>query len=85
MNVVPEVIDCSYKNFMSGKLRNFKSTKGVVGLIRWFERTKSISSCAEDCKVKYATSILLDVTLSWWNSFVQPIGIEGAYKIAWTK
>ncbi|GJR88411.1 hypothetical protein Tco_0212422 [Tanacetum coccineum] len=23
--------------------------------------------------------------LSWWNSFAQPIGIEQAYKIAWTE
>ncbi|GKA79294.1 putative reverse transcriptase domain-containing protein [Tanacetum coccineum] len=34
------------------------STEGVVGLIRWFERTESVfsrSNCIEDCKVKFAT------------------------------
>ncbi|GKA53289.1 hypothetical protein Tco_0746604 [Tanacetum coccineum] len=31
---------CSYKEFMSCQPFNFKGTEGVVGLIRWFERTK---------------------------------------------
>ncbi|GKD72637.1 hypothetical protein Tco_1330919 [Tanacetum coccineum] len=34
---------CSYKEFMSCQPFNFKGTKGDVGLIRWFERTKSNS------------------------------------------
>ncbi|GJS01732.1 reverse transcriptase domain-containing protein [Tanacetum coccineum] len=49
---------CSYKEFMSFQPFNFKGTEGVVGLIRWFERTKSVflrSNCTEDCKVKFAT------------------------------
>ncbi|GJR70982.1 putative reverse transcriptase domain-containing protein [Tanacetum coccineum] len=59
-------------------------SEGVVGLIRWFERTESVFSynnCTEDCKVKFATGTLTEEALSWWNSFVQPIGIEEAYKI----
>nr|GEZ42024.1 reverse transcriptase domain-containing protein [Tanacetum cinerariifolium] len=61
-------------------------TKGAVGLIRWFERTESVfsrSNCTEDFKVKFATGTLTEDTLSWWNSFGQPIGIEEAYKITW--
>ncbi|GKA11813.1 hypothetical protein Tco_0691359, partial [Tanacetum coccineum] len=42
-----------------------------------------ISKCAENDKVKYATSTLLDEALSCWNSIAQPIGIENAYKIPW--
>ncbi|GJV37925.1 hypothetical protein Tco_1410402, partial [Tanacetum coccineum] len=75
---------CSYKEFMSCQPFNFKGTKGAVGLIRWFERTKSVflcSNCTEDCKVKFATGTLTKEALSWWNSFAQPIGIEEAYKI----
>ncbi|GJZ15766.1 retrovirus-related pol polyprotein from transposon TNT 1-94 [Tanacetum coccineum] len=44
---------CSYKEFMSCQPINFKSTKGAVGLIRWFERTESMfsrSNCTKDCK-----------------------------------
>ncbi|GJW18867.1 putative reverse transcriptase domain-containing protein [Tanacetum coccineum] len=64
------------------------STEGVVGLIRWFERTKSVfsrSNCTKDCKVKFATGTLTKEALSWWNSFAQPIGIEEAYKITWSE
>ncbi|GJZ51098.1 reverse transcriptase domain-containing protein [Tanacetum coccineum] len=49
---------CSYKEFMSYQPFNFKGTEGVVGLIRWFERTELVfsrSNCNEDCKVKFAT------------------------------
>ncbi|GJS72993.1 putative reverse transcriptase domain-containing protein [Tanacetum coccineum] len=49
---------CSYKEFMSCQPINFKGTKGVIGLIRWFERTKSVfshSNYTEECKVKFAT------------------------------
>ncbi|GKD41607.1 reverse transcriptase domain-containing protein [Tanacetum coccineum] len=38
-----------------------------------------------DCKVKFATSTLIEEALSWWNSFAQPIGIEEAYKIPWSE
>ncbi|GJY70885.1 reverse transcriptase domain-containing protein [Tanacetum coccineum] len=79
---------CSYKEFMSCQLINFKGTKGVVGLIRWFERTESVfsrSNCTEDCKVKFATGTLIEEALSWWNSFAQPIGIKEAYKITWVE
>ncbi|GJW70332.1 reverse transcriptase domain-containing protein [Tanacetum coccineum] len=79
---------CSYKEFMRFQPFNFKGTQGVVGLIRWFERTKSIfscSNCIEDCKVKFATGTLTEEALSWWNSLTQPIGIEEAYKISWSE
>nr|GEZ84676.1 reverse transcriptase domain-containing protein [Tanacetum cinerariifolium] len=77
---------CSYKEFMSYQPFNFKGSKGAVGLICWFERTKSVfsrSNYTKDCKVKFATGTLTEEALSWWNSFAQPIGIEEAYKITW--
>nr|GEX14867.1 reverse transcriptase domain-containing protein [Tanacetum cinerariifolium] len=49
---------CSYKEFISCQPFNFKGSEGAVGLICWFERTKSVfscSNCTEDCKVKFAT------------------------------
>ncbi|GJQ91827.1 reverse transcriptase domain-containing protein [Tanacetum coccineum] len=36
-------------------------------------------------KVKFATGTLNEEALSLWNSFAQPIGIEEAYKITWSK
>ncbi|GJZ48156.1 reverse transcriptase domain-containing protein, partial [Tanacetum coccineum] len=84
----PVARKCSYKEFMSCQPFNFKGTKGVVGLIRWFERTELVfsrSNCTEDCKVKFATGTLTKEALSWWKSFAQPIGIEEAYKITWVE
>ncbi|GJV30071.1 reverse transcriptase domain-containing protein [Tanacetum coccineum] len=77
----------SCKEFMNCQPFNFKGTEGVVGLIRWFERTELVfsrSSRTDDCKVKFATGTLTEETLSWWKSFSQPIGIEEAYKITWS-
>ncbi|GJS56288.1 reverse transcriptase domain-containing protein [Tanacetum coccineum] len=84
----PVARKCSYKEFMSCQPFSFKGTEGAVGLIRWFKKTKSLfsrSNCTEDCKVKFATSTLIEEALSWWNSFSQPIGIEEAYKITWVE
>nr|GEW42885.1 putative reverse transcriptase domain-containing protein [Tanacetum cinerariifolium] len=53
----PVARKCSYKEFMSYQPFNFKGTKGVAGLIRWFKRTESVfshSNSIEDCKVKFA-------------------------------
>nr|GEX22019.1 reverse transcriptase domain-containing protein [Tanacetum cinerariifolium] len=77
---------CSYKEFISCNPFYFNGTEGVVGLIHWFERTESVfihSNCTKDIKVKFATGTLIEDTLSWWNSFAQPIGIEEAYKTTW--
>nr|GEU43528.1 retrotransposon protein, putative, Ty1-copia subclass [Tanacetum cinerariifolium] len=63
---------CNYKEFMSCQSLNFKGSEGVVGLIRWFERTESMfsrSNCTKDCKVKFATGTLTEEALFWWNSF----------------
>ncbi|GKF86043.1 reverse transcriptase domain-containing protein, partial [Tanacetum coccineum] len=79
---------CSYKEFMSCQPFNFKGTEGVVSLIRLFEPTESVfsrSNCTEDYKVKFTTGTLTEETLSWWNSFAQPIGIKEAYKITWSE
>nr|GEY04320.1 putative reverse transcriptase domain-containing protein [Tanacetum cinerariifolium] len=49
----PKVLGCSYKTFLNCKPHSFNGTEGVVGLSRWFEKTKSvfeISKCAEEDK-----------------------------------
>ncbi|GJS89605.1 putative reverse transcriptase domain-containing protein [Tanacetum coccineum] len=54
---------------MSCQPINFKGPEGVVGLIRWFERTESVfshSNCTEDCKVKFATEEAYKIT---WVEF----------------
>ncbi|GKB33729.1 reverse transcriptase domain-containing protein [Tanacetum coccineum] len=78
----------NYKEFISCQRFYFNGTEGAVELIRWFERTESVfshSNCAEENKVTFAIGTLTDDALSWWNSYVQPIGIDQANQITWTK
>nr|GEX01371.1 reverse transcriptase domain-containing protein [Tanacetum cinerariifolium] len=78
----------NYKEFISCQPFYFNSTEGAVGLIRWFKRTKSVFSrcnCAKENRVTFATDTLTNDTLSWWNAYAQPIGIEQANKITWTE
>ncbi|GJX81090.1 putative reverse transcriptase domain-containing protein [Tanacetum coccineum] len=84
----PVARKCSYKEFMSCQPFNFKGMEGAVSFIRWFKRTESVfshSNCIDNCKVKFSTGTLTEEALFWWNSFSQPIGIEEAYKITWSK
>ncbi|GJT23535.1 reverse transcriptase domain-containing protein [Tanacetum coccineum] len=42
-------------------------------------------NCVEENKVTFATGTLTDDALSWWNAYAQPIGIDQANQITWTK
>nr|GEY28351.1 reverse transcriptase domain-containing protein [Tanacetum cinerariifolium] len=78
----------NYKEFISYQPFYFNGTEGAVDLIRWFEQTESVfsrSNCAEENRVTFATGTLTDDALSWWNAYAQPIRIEQANKITWTK
>ncbi|GJW79352.1 hypothetical protein Tco_0141034 [Tanacetum coccineum] len=66
----------NYKEFISCQSFYFNGTKGAVGLIRWFERTKLVfshSNCAEENKVTFATGTLTNDALSWWSTTPNPI------------
>nr|GEX47584.1 putative reverse transcriptase domain-containing protein [Tanacetum cinerariifolium] len=78
--------ECTYQDFMKCQPLNFKGTKGVVGLIRWYEKMETvfhISNCPERYQVKYATCTLLDCALTWWNSHKRTIGTNPAYAMSW--
>ncbi|GKC64906.1 reverse transcriptase domain-containing protein [Tanacetum coccineum] len=78
----------NYKEFISCQPFYFNGIEGAVGLIPWCERTESVfsrSKCAEKDRVTFATGTLTDDTLSWWNAYAQPIGIEQANRITWTE
>ncbi|GJY83162.1 hypothetical protein Tco_0496538 [Tanacetum coccineum] len=74
----------NYKEFISCQPFYFNGTEGAVGLIRWFERAESVFSrrkYTEENKVTFATGTLIDDALSWWNAYVQPIGVDQANQI----
>nr|GFA09110.1 reverse transcriptase domain-containing protein [Tanacetum cinerariifolium] len=57
----------NYKEFISCQPFYFNGTKGVIGLIRWFERTESVfsrSTYAEKDRVTFATGTLTNDALS---------------------
>ncbi|GKF31721.1 putative reverse transcriptase domain-containing protein, partial [Tanacetum coccineum] len=82
----PVARECTYHDFMKCQPLNFKGTEGVVGLIRWFEKMETvfhISNFPEKYQVKYATCILLNNALTWWNSHKRTIGTEAAFDMSW--
>nr|GEX03439.1 putative reverse transcriptase domain-containing protein [Tanacetum cinerariifolium] len=42
-----------------------------------------ISNCAAENQVKFATCTLHSVSLTWWNTHVQTVGHEAAYRMTW--
>ncbi|GKF85869.1 hypothetical protein Tco_0253696, partial [Tanacetum coccineum] len=65
---------------------NFKGTKGVVGLTRWFEKMETvfhISNCPDKYQVKYASCTLLNSALTWWNLHKRTIRVDVASAISW--
>nr|GEV44057.1 reverse transcriptase domain-containing protein [Tanacetum cinerariifolium] len=84
--LVQSVRACSYFDFMKCQPLNFRGTKGVAGLSRWFEKMESvfhISSCGSENQVKFATYTLLDATLTWWNGHLRTLGHDAAYVMTW--
>ncbi|GJY15603.1 putative reverse transcriptase domain-containing protein, partial [Tanacetum coccineum] len=78
--------ECSYFEFLKCKPLDFKGTKGVVGLTRWFEKIEyvfSISNCTTASQVKFATCTLQDDALTWWNSHVKTTTLEEVHAMPW--
>ncbi|XP_076921100.1 uncharacterized protein LOC143582408 [Bidens hawaiensis] len=77
---------CSYKTFLSCNPRIFHETEGAIGIIRWIEKMESvlsISNCATNFMVRYATCTLEDEAQNWWNSQVQTLGMEAVHQLTW--
>ncbi|GJY31938.1 putative reverse transcriptase domain-containing protein [Tanacetum coccineum] len=80
------VVNGKVENGSGGQPLNFKGTKGVVRLIRWFEKMETIfhiSNCLEKYQVKYATCTLLNSALTWWNSHKRTIRTDAAFAMSW--
>ncbi|GJY54936.1 hypothetical protein Tco_0446600 [Tanacetum coccineum] len=80
--------ECTFQDFLKCKPQNFLGTEGVVGLTRWFKKMENvfnISNCPLKYQVKYATCILQDSALTWWNSHKRTIGAEAAYAMNWVE
>ncbi|GJT89230.1 hypothetical protein Tco_1070947 [Tanacetum coccineum] len=83
---MPVARECTFQDFLKCKPHNFSGTEGVVGLTCWFEKMETvfnISNCPPKYQVKYATCILQDSALTWWNSHKRTIGVDAAYAMNW--
>ncbi|GKD49531.1 hypothetical protein Tco_1278507, partial [Tanacetum coccineum] len=75
------VHECTYIDFLKCQPLNLKGTEGVTGLSQWFKRMESvfhISNCTVENQVKFSTSTLYSVALTWWNTHVKTVGHDAA-------
>ncbi|GJU50600.1 putative reverse transcriptase domain-containing protein [Tanacetum coccineum] len=85
---MPVARECTYHDFVKCQPLNFKGTKGVVRLTRWFEKMETvfhISNCPERYQVKYATCTMLNSALTWWNAHKRTIRADAAFVMSWRK
>ncbi|GKB16830.1 putative reverse transcriptase domain-containing protein [Tanacetum coccineum] len=77
---------CTYKSFMSCNPKEYDGKGGAVVLTRWIEKMETVidnSGCAENQKVRYVASSLVNKALTWWNTQVQARGREAANAMSW--
>nr|GEY33855.1 reverse transcriptase domain-containing protein [Tanacetum cinerariifolium] len=78
--------ECTYKDYLNRGPLKFNGTEGVIGLTRWFERTKSVSSisnCTSENQVKFASCTLIGSALTWRNSHMRAVSQKVAYAMPW--
>ncbi|GJR47836.1 hypothetical protein Tco_1315939 [Tanacetum coccineum] len=72
---------CTIKAFQSCNPKEYDRKGGTIVLTRWIEKMENVidnSGCAENQKVRYAASSLVNKALTWWNTQVQVRGREAA-------
>ncbi|GJT03542.1 hypothetical protein Tco_0824711 [Tanacetum coccineum] len=77
---------CSFKTFQSCNPKEYDGKGGAIALTRWIEKMENVidnSGCAENQKVRYATSSLVNKALTWWNTQCQARGRVVAMDISW--
>nr|GEU51784.1 reverse transcriptase domain-containing protein [Tanacetum cinerariifolium] len=77
--------DGSINRGWNGNGNHNENDRGVVRLIRWFEKMETvfhISNCPKKYQVKYATYTLLNSALTWWNSHKRTIGTGDAFSMS---
>ncbi|GJX37594.1 putative reverse transcriptase domain-containing protein [Tanacetum coccineum] len=77
---------CTFKAFQSCNPKEYDGKGGAIVLTRWIEKMENVidnSGCAENQKVRYAASSLVNKALTWWNTQVQARGREAAMAMSW--
>ncbi|GJU72848.1 hypothetical protein Tco_1264253 [Tanacetum coccineum] len=77
---------CTFKAFQSCNPKEYDGKGGAIVLTRWIKKMENVidnSGCAENQKVRYAASLLVNKALTWWNTQVQARGREAAMAMTW--
>ncbi|KAJ0475185.1 putative transcription factor interactor and regulator CCHC(Zn) family [Helianthus annuus] len=77
---------CTYKEFLACKPSEFAGNEGATAALRWLEKTEAvitISKCAQDDQVMYASNLFKEGALEWWNTVLQSKGRRMAYAMNW--
>ncbi|GJS31758.1 putative reverse transcriptase domain-containing protein [Tanacetum coccineum] len=77
---------CSFKTFQSCNPKEYDGKGGTIALTRWIEKMENVidnNRCAENQKVRYPTSSLVNKALTWWNTQCQARGRVAAMAISW--
>ncbi|GKB76669.1 hypothetical protein Tco_0943564 [Tanacetum coccineum] len=79
----------NYKEFISCQPFYFNNrTEGAIGLILWFVTSESVFSRSKLCegdRVIFTSTLTLTAFYLGGNAYAQPVGIEQANMITWTK
>nr|GEY08440.1 reverse transcriptase domain-containing protein [Tanacetum cinerariifolium] len=77
---------CTFKTFQACNPKECDGKGGAISLTRWIEKMENVidnSGCAENQKVKCATSSLVNKALTWWNTQVHARGLKAAMGMSW--
>ncbi|GJZ75476.1 putative reverse transcriptase domain-containing protein [Tanacetum coccineum] len=77
---------CTFKAFQSCNPKEYDGKVGAIVLTRWIKKMENVidnSGCAENQKVRYAASSLVNKALTWWNTQVQARGRKAAMAMTW--
>ncbi|XP_022024756.1 uncharacterized protein LOC110925097 [Helianthus annuus] len=86
LNQEPRSKTCSYKYFVSCKLRDFTGEKGAIDCMTWLDEMDTvvdISGCVEQDVVKFVSQSFTGEALAWWRSLVQATGKIPLYNLSW--
>ncbi|GJY10510.1 putative reverse transcriptase domain-containing protein [Tanacetum coccineum] len=81
--ILPQIVT---QAFQSCNPKEYDGKGGAIVLTRWIEKMENVidnSGCAENQKVRYAASSLVNKALTWWNTQIQARGRMATMAMTW--
>ncbi|GKE43435.1 reverse transcriptase domain-containing protein [Tanacetum coccineum] len=85
-NENPDVATVIAQQLQAIITQEYDGKGGAITLTRWIEKMENVidnSGCAENQKVRYAASSLVNKALTWWNTQCQARGRVAALAMSW--